>query len=156
MTPEQIDRVKETWSLAAPRADAVAQLFYQRLFHIAPSLRSLFAQSDMAAQRGKLITALGLAVDNLDNPNLLLPVVEDLGRRHVAYGATEAHYDSVGAALLWTLERGLGEAWTTDTAEAWAAAYGLLSGAMISAARALAKGPEIAPDPRPGHAGYAT
>ena len=155
MTPEQIHRVKETWRLAAPRADAVAQLFYQRLFNIDETLKGLFSECDMAAQRQKLVMALGFAVDNLDKPGLLVPVVEDLGRRHVGYGATEAHYDSVGAALLWTLERGLGEAWTKEAAEAWTAAYGLLSGAMKSAARALAKAPEHKPELGLGSAGYA-
>ncbi len=136
MTPEQKALVQKTWKMAAPRADAVAQLFYQRLFNIDETLQSLFSECDMAAQQQKLVLALGFAVDNLDNPGLLMPVVEDLGRRHVGYGATEAHYDSVGAALLWTLERGLGEAWTPEVAAAWTEVYGLLAGAMRKAADA--------------------
>lgn len=140
MTPDQKRLVEQTWKMAVPNADAVAQLFYQRLFQLDPSIERLFAKSDMAAQRAKLLKALGLVVDSLDDLEGLLPVIEELGRRHLAYGVEEPHYDTVGAALLWTLERGLGEAWTPETAAAWTAAYSLLSGVMRQAARCHLEG----------------
>jgi hemoglobin-like flavoprotein len=63
-----------------------------------------------------------------------VPVVEDLGRRHAAYGVTDDHYDTVGAALLWTLEKGLGDAFTAEAREAWTTVYGLLASTMKNAA----------------------
>lgn len=130
MTPDQKTLVQKTWKMAAPNAEAVAQLFYQRLFTLDPAIERLFAGSNMAAQRGKLVQALRLAVEGLDDLDGLVPVIEDLGRRHVGYGVKASHYDTVGAALLWTLERGLGQAWTAETKAAWTEVYGLLAGVM--------------------------
>ena len=130
MTPEQKQLVQHNWAMAAPHADAVAQLFYQRLFKLDPAIERLFTGSDMVAQRSKLIQALQLAVERLDDLDSLVPLLEELGRRHQSYGVEEAHYDTVGAALLWTLERGLGHAWTDEAQAAWSEAYGLLAGAM--------------------------
>ncbi len=130
MTPEQKQLVQHNWAMAVPNADAVAQLFYQRLFKLDPGIETLFVGSDMAAQRGKLIQALQLAVAGLDDLDSLVPVLEELGRRHQSYGVEDGHYDAVGAALLWTLERGLGQAWTREAQTAWTEAYGLLAGAM--------------------------
>ena len=78
---------------------------------------------------------LTAAVKGLDRLDQLVPVVQDLGRRHATYGVEDRHYDTVGAALLWTLEKGLGEAFTPDTKEAWATVYGILAGTMKEAAR---------------------
>ena len=130
MTPDQKTLVQKTWKMAAPNAEAVAQLFYQRLFTLDPVIERLFAGSNMAAQRGKLVQALRLAVEGLDDLDGLVPVIEDLGRRHVGYGVEASHYDTVGAALLWTLGRGLGQAWTAETKAAWTEVYGLLAGVM--------------------------
>lgn len=130
MTPDQKTLVQKTWKMAASNAEAVAQLFYQRLFTLDPAIERLFAGSNMAAQRGKLVQALRLAVEGLDDLDGLVPVIEDLGRRHVGYGVKASHYDTVGAALLWTLERGLGQAWTAETKAAWTEVYGLLAGVM--------------------------
>ncbi len=138
MTPEQKDLVRESWVQVLPIADAAAALFYGRLFEIDPATPALFAAVRPEEQRRKLMLALDAAVRGLDGLEALVPVIEALGRRHVGYGVTEAQYDSVGAALLWTLEKGLGAAWTPATAEAWAAAYALLSGIMRRAARELA------------------
>jgi len=113
-----------------PLADAAAIMFYDRLFEIDPSTKPLFRQSDMPHQRKKLLQIIGTAVASLNRLDALVPVVEDLGRRHAGYGVKDEHYDSVGAALLWTLERGLGKAWTPQVAEAWTETYGLLSGVM--------------------------
>lgn len=125
--------IRSTWQQVVPIADAAADLFYRRLFEIEPGLRPLFAGTDMDAQKASLLQALSAVVDGLDDTHRLLPRLEALGRRHVGYGATPRHYDSVGAALLWTLEQGLGEAWSEAAHAAWRDAYGLVSGVMQGA-----------------------
>jgi len=139
MSPDQKALVKETWCQVEPIADTAASLFYGRLFVIDPSTRPLFAGVAMEKQRKKLLTALSVAVASLDRVEELVPTIQDLGRRHVGYGVTDAHYDSVGEALIWTLEQGLGEAWTAEAEAAWTAAYGLLSGVMREAANQAAE-----------------
>ena len=125
--------IQDTWAQVVPIADRAATLFYQRLFEVDPSARSLFRTTDMAQQRKKLLQVLSVAVSSLDNLGALRKTVEDLGRRHAGYGVKDAHYDSVGVALLWTLEQGLGSAWTAEAAAAWKDVYGLLSGSMRQA-----------------------
>lgn len=139
MTSEQRKLVAETWKQVAPSADAAADMFYRRLFEIDPATRKLFRATEMVAQRKKLLQTLSFAINGLDQLDVLVPKVEELGRRHAGYGVTDAHYDSVGAALLWTLEQGLGHAWTPEMASAWTEVYRLLSGIMRNAA-ARAKG----------------
>src|SRR5262249_52665485 len=134
MTPEGKRLIKETWALVVPIADTAAQLFYNRLFEIDPSTRALFKATNMAEQRKKLMHVLTVALQSLDKLEALIPVVENLGRRHVGYGVTAAHYESVGAALLWSLEQGLGKAWTPEAAAAWTELYGVLSAVMRRAA----------------------
>lgn len=135
VSPQQTALVQESFARVAPIADVAAQLFYSRLFDIAPEMATtLFKQVDMAAQRKKLMQALALSVKTLEKPAVLVPVLQDLGRRHVAYGVRDEHYDTVGAALLWTLEQGLGEAFTPDVREAWAAVYTLVADTMKAAA----------------------
>jgi hemoglobin-like flavoprotein len=134
MTPEQKRLVENTWKQISISADAAAALFYCRLFEIDPSTRQLFRATDMVAQRKKLVQTLSFAIGGLDDLDALASKVEDLGRRHAGYGVTDAHYDSVGAALLWTLEQGLGQAWTPAVASAWTEVYGFLSGIMRKAA----------------------
>ena len=133
-TPTQTALVQSSFAIIAPIADDAAALFYVRLFEIDPSLRRMFPE-DMAGQRKKLMQMLTAAVKGLDRLDQLVPVLQDLGRRHVAYGVTDAHYDTVGAALLWTLEMGLGRAFTPEMQLAWATVYGLLSTTMKDAAR---------------------
>jgi len=134
MPPEQRARVKETWRKGAPRADAAARLFYDRLFEIDPTTQPLFKTIDLADQRRKLIQALTMVVQGLDHLETLVPMIADLGRRHAQFGVTDAHYDTVGAALLWTLEQGLGSAWTPEVKVAWSCAYALLADVMRGAA----------------------
>jgi len=134
LTAAQKTLVQETFAVIAPIADDAAQLFYQRLFQLDPSLERMF-KGDMAEQRRKLVQILTAAVKGLDRLDQLVPVVQDLGRRHAAYGVADKHYDTVGAALLWTLEKGLGRAFTPEAKEAWAAVYGLLATTMKEAAR---------------------
>ncbi|NKB56228.1 MAG: hemin receptor [Alphaproteobacteria bacterium] len=135
MTPEQKTIVQETWTQIAPIAGKAAQLFYGRLFEIDPTTRPLFRFVNMPMQHDKLMGTLGTAVGSLDNLEALLPVVEAMGRRHVAYGVKDSHYDSVGAALLWTLEQGLGAAWTAEAADAWGTVYAAISAVMRGAAK---------------------
>ena len=130
--------VQRSWEQVLPIADEAAQLFYTRLFQLDPSLRPMFAHSDMKEQRKKLMQMITVAVRGLERLNELVPAVEALGRRHVQYGVTDSHYDTVGAALLWTLEQGLGEAFTPETREAWTATYLTLARVMKGAAKDLA------------------
>jgi hemoglobin-like flavoprotein len=138
MSPEQKNLVKSTWSQVVPIADAAATLFYDRLFEIDASTRSLFKRTDMTEQRRKLVQALATVIHGLDDLAPLVPVLETLGKNHVRYGVTDKHYDSVGAALLWTLEQGLADAWTPAAKEAWTAAYGAVAGVMLGAAHQAA------------------
>jgi hemoglobin-like flavoprotein len=133
LTDTQIALVQNTFATIAPIADDAAVLFYQRLFEIDPSLRGMF-KGDMTDQRRKLMQMLTAAVKGLQRLDRLVPVVEDLGRRHAIYGVTDEHYETVGAALLWTLEKGLGRAFTPEVKEAWASVYGLLASTMKNAA----------------------
>ena len=126
--------VQESFAAVMPIADDAAALFYRRLFELDPSLERMF-KGDMTEQRRKLMQMLTAAVKGLDRLDQLVPVVEELGRRHAGYGVADAHYDTVGAALLWTLEKGLGNAFTPDVKDAWIAVYGLLAGTMKNAAK---------------------
>jgi len=135
MTPEKIALVQQSFAKVVPIADQAAVLFYDRLFEIAPDVKPMF-HGDMAEQRRKLMATLGVVVTGLTRIETVLPAASALAKRHVTYGVKDEHYPIVGAALLWTLEKGLGEAWTPDVAEAWTAAYGTLSGYMISEAHA--------------------
>ena len=134
LTLAQKTLVQDSFATIAPLADDVAVLFYDKLFELDPSLRPMF-RGNMAEQRKKLMPMLTAAVKGLDRLDQLVPVVQDLGRRHAHYGVAEAHYDTVGAALLWTLEMGLGRAFTPEMQAAWATVYGLLSTTMKDAAR---------------------
>ena len=134
LTHTQKVLVQESFAAVMPIADDAAALFYRRLFELDPSLERMF-KGDMTEQRRKLVQMLTAAVKGLDRLDQLVPVVEELGRRHVGYGVADAHYDTVGAALLWTLEKGLGNAFTPEVKDAWIAVYGLLAGTMKNAAK---------------------
>ena len=141
MTPDQVKLVQQSFSKVVPIADQAAILFYDRLFEIAPQVKAMFP-ADMTEQRKKLIAMLAAVVNGLGDLPSILPAASALAKRHVAYGAKAEHYPVVGAALLWTLEKGLGEAWTPDVAAAWTTAYGTLSGYMISEAYGNAQAAE--------------
>ena len=126
--------VQDSFDLVEPIAEEAAKLFYGRLFELDPSLRDLF-KSDMAEQGRKLMQMLKIAVKGLGNLEKIVPVVEDLGQRHAGYGVEDSHYDTVAEALLWTLEQGLGEAFTEEVKQAWTGAYLVLAGTMQSAAK---------------------
>jgi len=133
MTPDQITLVQQSFAKVAPISETAAVLFYDRLFEIAPAVKPMFP-TDMTEQRKKLMATLAVVVNGLSNLEQVLPAASALAQRHVSYGAKAEHYPVVGAALLWTLEKGLGDGWTPEIAEAWTAAYGTLSGYMISQA----------------------
>jgi hemoglobin-like flavoprotein len=134
VTSRQKVLVQESFTSLAPALDDVMVLFYGRLFEIDPVVRQMFPH-DMTAQRRKLAQMLGAAVKGLDRLDQLVPVLEDLGRRHARYGVMEQQYDTVGAALLWTLEKGLGSGFTPELQDAWAAVYGVVATVMKNAAR---------------------
>ena len=133
LTAAQKTLVQTSFATIVPIADDAAALFYQRLFELDPSLQAMFRGS-MIEQRKKLMQMLTAAVKGLDRLEQLVPVLQDLGRRHAAYGVAEAHYDTVGAALLWTLEMGLGKTFTAEMKAAWTAVYVLLATTMKEAA----------------------
>ena len=135
MNTETITLVQDSWSKVAPIADTAAQLFYGRLFELDPSLQPMFAHSDMAEQRKKLMQMLTVAVRGLSRLDEIVPAVQALGRRHVGYGVTDSHYATVGAALIWTLEQGLGDAFTPELRQAWVTTYTILADTMKDAAR---------------------
>lgn len=133
MSPKNIDLVQATWAKVVPIADTAAELFYGRLFELDPTLKPLFT-SDIKEQGKKLMQMISIAVNGLSKLETIIPAVEDLGRRHVAYGVKEEHYATVGSALLWTLEKGLGDAFTPDVKEAWTETYQTLATTMLNAA----------------------
>ena len=141
MTPDQVKLVQQSFAKVAPISVQAAVMFYDRLFEVAPSVKAMFP-ADMTEQRRKLMTTLAVVVNGLTNLEAVLPAASALAKRHVSYGAKPEHYPVVGGALLWTLEKGLGDAWTPETEAAWTAAYGTLSGYMISEAYGRAQAAE--------------
>lgn len=133
MTTHQVSLVQQTFETVRPIASTAARLFYDRLFTLDPSLRPLF-KGDLETQGQKLMQALAMVVGGLKAPDSIRPAVAALGTRHRAYGVVPEHYDTVGAALLWTLEQGLGAAFTPAVKDAWTAAYGVVADAMQSGA----------------------
>ena len=137
MTPEQVTLVKDTWAQVAPISEQAAELFYGKLFELNPDYKALF-KGDMKNQGKMLMSVLNTAVTSLDKLDKIVPVVQDLGRRHVDYGVKDEDYAVVGEALLWTLGQGLGEGFTDDVKEAWTVTYTTLADVMIDAANSAA------------------
>lgn len=133
MTPQQIDILKSSWAKVVPIKDTAAELFYGKLFELDPAVKPLF-KGDMKEQGRKLMAAINTVVNGVDNLGPMVPVLQDMGKRHVAYGVTDAHYDTVGAALIWTLGQGLGEAFTPEVKDVWVGAYTTIAGVMKEAA----------------------
>ena len=133
MTPEQLVLVKESWAKVVPIKEQAAELFYGKLFELDPALKPMF-KGNMQEQGRKLTAMINTAVSGLDRLEAIVPAVQDLGRRHVAYGVRDSHYDTVGTALVWTLEQGLGADFTPACKAAWVTVYGVLSGTMKEAA----------------------
>ena len=137
ISASQVMLVRNSFAKVQLIADTAADLFYARLFELAPPVRRLFP-ADMTAQKRKLIAMLGLAVANLDTPEAFVAAVTELGRRHVAYGTVAAHFEPVGAALLWTLEQGLGPDFSPELRQAWSETFDIVASVMQSAADARA------------------
>jgi hemoglobin-like flavoprotein len=135
MTTKQIQLIKMSFARIAPVAEPVAAAFYARLFELDPGLRSMFPVN-LDDQGLNLMKMLGAAVGMLNRPEALIPALEALARRHNGYGVRDEHYDTVGEALLWTLERGLGPLFTDEVREAWTVLYQVVSTTMQKAARA--------------------
>ena len=133
MTPEQIRLIRASFALVAPRANTAARFFYERLFTLDPSLRPLF-HTNLEQQGRKLMQMLAAAVALLDRPVELKSALESLGQRHVSYGVQEKHYDTVGAALLWTLSTLLEEELSPDACSAWSQLYTIVASTMKAAA----------------------
>jgi hemoglobin-like flavoprotein len=136
-TGKDIALVVASFDQIVPIAGLAADLFYARLFEIAPSLRGMFPD-DMRDQKRKLFVMMATAVQGLRDLDRLAPQVKSLGARHAGYGVKPAQYEIVGQALLWTLERGLGDAFTPDVQRAWTRVYGLLAATMQDGASELA------------------
>jgi hemoglobin-like flavoprotein len=135
MDQRTVGLVQASFEKVEPIADTAAELFYGRLFYLDPSLESLF-KGDMTEQGKKLMAMIGIAVRGLNNLEALVPAVQNLGVRHVDYGVKDEHYDTVAAALLWTLEQGLGDEFTAELKQAWVDVYTLLANTMKAAATA--------------------
>jgi hemoglobin-like flavoprotein len=132
MTSQQIALVQTSFLSVQPILEAAAGLFYDRLFDLDPTLRPLF-RTPRDQQARMLAQAITIVVKSLDRPEAIKPAVEALGRRHVGYGVTDAHYDTVGSALIWTLEQGLGAAFTPELRGAWVQTYTALASVMKGA-----------------------
>lgn len=136
LTETQIDLVSNSWNKVIPIAETAAELFYNRLFELDPSLKALF-KGDMKQQGEKLMSMITVAVKALNRLDDVVPAIQQMGRRHVDYNVEPEHYNTVGAALLWTLGQGLGDGFTTEVEEAWTVVYGILSTTMIDAANSV-------------------
>jgi hemoglobin-like flavoprotein len=132
-TAKDLTLVRDTFDKVVPMAGLAADLFYDRLFYLAPGLRRMFP-ADMRDQKRKLMVMIATAVQGLHDLATLVPQVKALGARHAGYGVEAAHYDVVGEALLWTLERGLGNAFTAEVKQAWTRVYVLLATTMQAGA----------------------
>jgi hemoglobin-like flavoprotein len=137
MTPEEVALVQGTWEKVTPIKETAADLFYGKLFELDPSLRPLF-KGDIKEQGRKLMTMISAAVNGLTRLEQLVPAVQDLGRRHAGYGVTDEHYGTVATALIWTLEQGLGPAFTPEVKTAWVKTYTVLAKTMQDAAATAA------------------
>lgn len=133
LTEEQKTLVKDSWAKVEPISDTAADLFYTKLFELDPSVRPMFT-TDLKEQGAKLMKTLTVAVKSLDKLDTLVPVLQQLGKRHKDYGVKPEHYGTVGTALLDTLSKGLGDSFTPATKDAWVAVYGVVSSTMIAAA----------------------
>ena len=122
--------VTESWQKVVPIADVASSLFYQNLFDGNPEIEALFQGVDLEEQKIKLVHAISAVVQSINEIDAVVPMLEELGHRHIGYGVKEAHYDDVGNALLKTLETGLADHWNEDVKQAWVEVYTLVSAAM--------------------------
>ena len=141
MKTQQIQLVKETWGYVITKSDEAGQLFYSRLFEVAPGVKHLF-KGEIKEQSKKLMNMVTYVVAKLDKLETIVGEIKSLAQRHNKYGASAEHYSVVGECLIYTLKTGLGDRWNKETEEAWVAVYGVLSNAMIEGQRST-KAPAI-------------
>jgi hemoglobin-like flavoprotein len=151
VTPERERLVRESWRQVEPRAQELAQLFYERLFELDPATQRLFASTDMEAQGRKFWQMVAEIVRVLDEPDELVSQTAALGRRHLGYGVTDDQYELVGAALLWTLEQALGSAFSREVGDAWSEAYLMVATVMRRSAARTSMGGIPSPDSKAEH-----
>lgn len=132
MNPQIVQMVQQSWAKVLPIAPQAAALFYNNLFTLDPSLKPMFT-GDMQAQGARLMSMIGAAVGKLEDLDTLVPILQGLGRRHDGYGVRPAHYDTVGAALLQTLEQALSDDFTPPVRAAWAHVYAVMTSVMQEA-----------------------
>jgi hemoglobin-like flavoprotein len=133
MTTNIIELVKQSWGVVAKMEMAtVGELFYNRLFELMPEVRPMFSRSSLPEQSKKLLTMLGYVISKLDKLDEIMDEVSKLAQRHTKYGVKDEHYAAVGTALLWTLEKGLGDHWNDSIRIAWTEVYTTLAGAMMA------------------------
>ena len=136
MANEEIEQVKTSWAKVEPISDVAAELFYAKLFEIDPTLKAMF--SNDIEEQGEKLMMINTAVDGFDRLDQIVPAVQAVGKRHVGYGVTDGHYDTVGEALIWTLRQGLGDGFSDDVKAAWMATYILLANTMKDGAAEVA------------------
>ena len=133
LTSEETELIRSSFHIVSQSSGQAADRFYRILFERSPQVREMFL-NDMEKQGAMLMSKLGLVVSQLQKIESLVPVLEDLALRHVAYGVKPDHYPLVGEALLQMLDEVLGDDFTPETQQAWAKAYDELSSLMISRA----------------------
>ncbi|NBB23288.1 hemin receptor [Runella sp. CRIBMP] len=134
MNDQQKKLVQSSFARIVPKSEYAAQVFYTRFFELVPEVKHLF-KSELKTQGIKLFQVISFTVCSLDNMDELLPLLQDLGQKHVKYGAKEQHYQYIGEALLWTLEKVLKSDFTPEIQQAWIDVYSVMSAAMIEAAQ---------------------
>jgi len=146
MEAKTIELVQGTFKEVVPIADKAAEIFYDKLFDLDPQLKPLF-KGDMKEQGAKLMSMIGTAVNGLNNLDAIVPAVQNLGKNHVGYGVKDSHYDTVASALLYTLEKGLGDSFTPEVKGAWTEVYTVLATTMKDAAKTVEATPEVKTKP---------
>lgn len=136
MSPMKVTLLRDSWRNIGPFADGFAQMFYDKLFELSPEIERLFRFADMSAQHRNVLVALNLLVDNAPNLNALTPTLAALGRRHACYGVEERHYEVVGRALVWALQRQLGARFDDSARAVWVELYQQVACVMKESAKA--------------------
>jgi hemoglobin-like flavoprotein len=137
MTPRQIELIRHSFDTIWPVHGEIATLFYERFFELAPDARRLFS-NDMERQRLKLMDMIAAIVGSLDQRELFQSIIVSTGRHHARFGVTAAHFVAFGEALIWSLERQFGAAFTPELREAWMTLYESVRSLMMAAAHRAA------------------
>ena len=130
----EVETLEESFDLVAPQCDELVRRFYDRLFETAPEVKPLFERVDMDGQRQALLNMLVVLRESLRDLDDIVPDLEDLGERHVDYGAQAAHYPVVGEVLIGTMAEMAGDSWKPEYTAAWQEAYGVVQGVMLAGA----------------------